>query len=364
MSNTTARSFGPVDSSDKVDVGGKVGVAGNHIFMDVENLLVDWPTYTIKFTPTHPGPVTLILRLKDTSRFKYVEDEDSGMDTSESKACKISSSSTKDDLDATFVSEETTSKTEDNPNLFIATPVRLDAIRKDFSSKKRKLGHGHFFGDADSAWPPRWPCGYRNVSSLPISAFESLKITPADVVAIDKTTYTLSRFHFVTPPFHFASDTDTLCTSYPIVPCTTNSRIQVVFLVHPRARYVSKASKICLSTNLIRQRAVERERSQEAYQNAQPGTINSFPATSSSSYTFSGEGSTPTKPDLKPSVEFREGHRRRRGDGSSVTNHASSDPASNQNGVSSTTNITSLPSLVLRSVQLLSSTLPPPYLTP
>ncbi|KAG1787371.1 uncharacterized protein HD556DRAFT_1312829 [Suillus plorans] len=246
MSNTTARSFSPVDCSDKVDVGGKVGVAGNHIFMDVENLLVDWPTYTIKFTPTHPGPVTLILRLKDASRFKYVEDEDSDMDTSESKACKISSSSMKDDLDATFVSEETTSKTEDNPNLFIATPVRLDAIRKDFSSKKRKLGHGHFFGDADSAWPPRWPRGYRNVSSLPISAFESLKITPADVVAIDKTTY-------------------------------------------------------------------------------------SFPATSSSSYTFSGEGSTPTKPDLKPSVEFREGRRRRRGDGSSVTNHASSDPASNQN---------------------------------
>ncbi|KAG1904172.1 uncharacterized protein F5891DRAFT_1184354 [Suillus fuscotomentosus] len=95
----------------------------------------------------------------------------------------------KDNLDATFVSEETTSKTNDNPNLFITTPVRLDAIRKDLS-KKCKLSHGHFFGDADSAWPPRWPRGYRNVSSLPISAFESLKITPADVVAIDKTTYT------------------------------------------------------------------------------------------------------------------------------------------------------------------------------
>ncbi|KAG1880243.1 hypothetical protein C8R48DRAFT_767047 [Suillus tomentosus] len=258
MSNTTARSFGPVDCSDKVDVAGKVGVAGNHIFMDVENLLVDWPTYTIKFTPTHPGPVTLILHLKDASRFKYVEDEDSDTETSESKACKISSSSTKDDPDATFVCEETTSKTDDNPNLFVATPVRLDAIRKDLS-KKRKLGHGHFFGDADSAWPPRWPRGYRNVSSLPISAFESLKITPADVVAIDKTTYTLSRFHFVTPSFHFASDTDTLCTSYPIVPCTTNSRIQVVFLVHPRVHF--------------HQRAVEHERSQEASQNAQPSTI-------------------------------------------------------------------------------------------
>ncbi|KAG2086086.1 uncharacterized protein F5147DRAFT_588699 [Suillus discolor] len=104
------------------------------------------------------------------------------------------------------------------------------------------------------------------------------------------------------------------------------------------------------STDLIRQRAVERERSREASQNARPGTIKrmqftfsidappgSFPATSSSSYTFSGEGSTPTKPDLRPSVEFREGRRRRRGDGSSGTNHASSDSASNQNGVSSST---------------------------
>jgi hypothetical protein len=71
------------------------------------------------------------LRLKDASRFKYVEDEDSDMETSESKACKTydtfffcslvhslkfylfnSSSSTKDDPDVTFVSKETASKTE------------------------------------------------------------------------------------------------------------------------------------------------------------------------------------------------------------------------------------------------------------
>ncbi|KAG1896433.1 uncharacterized protein F5891DRAFT_1246968 [Suillus fuscotomentosus] len=52
------------------------------------------------------------------------------------------------------------------------------------------------------------------------------------------------------------------------------------------------------STDLIRQRAVKRERS------------------------------TPTKPDLRPSAEFREGRRRRRGDGSSGTNHASLDALS------------------------------------
>lgn len=104
------------------------------------------------------------------------------------------------------------------------------------------------------------------------------------------------------------------------------------------------------STDLIRQRAVERERSREASQNARPGTIKrmqftfsidappgSFPATSSSSYTFSGEGSIPTKPDLRPSAEFREGRRRRRCDGTSATNNSSSDPTSNQNGASSST---------------------------
>ncbi|KAG2739984.1 hypothetical protein P692DRAFT_201872759 [Suillus brevipes Sb2] len=163
---STSLPFGPVDCSDKVDV------TGNHIFMDVENLLVDWPTYTVTFTPTHPGPVTLILRLKNASRFTYIEDSDSDAETSGPGASK-----------------ESTSETRDDPNLFTAIPVKLAGVRKDFTSKKRKLGHGHFFGDQDSAvWPPRWPRGFRDVSSLPISAFENLKITPAGVVAIDDTT--------------------------------------------------------------------------------------------------------------------------------------------------------------------------------
>ncbi|KAG1824733.1 uncharacterized protein BJ212DRAFT_1295833 [Suillus subaureus] len=187
MSDTSTLPFGPVDCSDKVNIN------GNYIFMDVENLLIDWPTYMIKFTPTHPGPVALILHLKDTSRFTSVEDMESDTETSKLKAHKMydtfffSSSSMKDDLDVTFVSNEMTSKTEDDPNLFTATPVRLTRVRKDFTSKKHKLSHGHFFGDADSVWPPHWPHGYQDISSWPISAFENLKITPADVVANDKT---------------------------------------------------------------------------------------------------------------------------------------------------------------------------------
>lgn len=59
----------------------------------------------------------------------------------------------------------------------------------------------------------------------------------------------------------------------------------------------------------------------------------SFPASSSSSYTFSGEGSAtaPTKPDLRPSAEFREGRRRKRGDPRSNNPNGSSDNLSSSN---------------------------------
>ncbi|KAG1805473.1 uncharacterized protein BJ212DRAFT_1486392 [Suillus subaureus] len=77
------------------------------------------------------------------------------MEDSELKACKISSSSTKDDQDGTFVSNETTPKIKDDPNLFTTTPVKLTRVRKDFTFEKCKLSNSHFFGDADSIWPPR-----------------------------------------------------------------------------------------------------------------------------------------------------------------------------------------------------------------
>ncbi|KAL4077368.1 hypothetical protein J3A83DRAFT_4388805 [Scleroderma citrinum] len=65
------------------------------------------------------------------------------------------------------------------------------------------------------------------------------------------------------------------------------------------------------STDLIRQRAVERERSREASQNAKPGTIKRM------QFTFSIDQPTPagpnvvSKPDLKPSAEFKETASRR-----------------------------------------------------
>ncbi|KAG2359845.1 hypothetical protein BDR07DRAFT_1487759 [Suillus spraguei] len=75
------------------------------------------------------------------------------------------------------------------------------------------------------------------------------------------------------------------------------------------------------STNLIRQGAVEHERSREASQNARPGTIKRM------QFTFSIDA----PPDSFPATSSS----RRRGDGTPGANHASSNPASNRNGVSS-----------------------------
>jgi hypothetical protein len=69
MPHTTTLPFGPVDCSDKLND------TDNHIFMDIENLLVDWPTYTVQFTPTHPGPVVCIY-FEFRAVFAYVNNTD------------------------------------------------------------------------------------------------------------------------------------------------------------------------------------------------------------------------------------------------------------------------------------------------
>ncbi|KAG1842751.1 hypothetical protein DFJ58DRAFT_731910 [Suillus subalutaceus] len=45
--------------------------------MEVDNLLAGWPTYTLNFTPEHPEPLKLILHLKDASKFRSTEDDNS-----------------------------------------------------------------------------------------------------------------------------------------------------------------------------------------------------------------------------------------------------------------------------------------------
>ncbi|KAG1745042.1 uncharacterized protein EDB91DRAFT_1080556 [Suillus paluster] len=68
----------------------------NVVVMEVDNLLAGWPTYTINFTPEHPGPLKLILHLKDASKFRSTKDDDSE-DEAEGAGAR------KEDADVTMV---------------------------------------------------------------------------------------------------------------------------------------------------------------------------------------------------------------------------------------------------------------------
>ena len=86
-------------------------------------------------------------------------------------------------------------------------------------------------------------------------------------------------------------------------------------LIHVHSRSIEELGapdfKRNASTDLICQRAAERERSRVASQNAKPGTIKRM------QFTFSVDQPTPagpnlvSKPDLKPSAEFKEASSRR-----------------------------------------------------
>ncbi|KAG9308246.1 hypothetical protein JVU11DRAFT_12133 [Chiua virens] len=92
-----------------------------------------------------------------------------------------------------------------------------------------------------------------------------------------------------------------------VLPLSSSPPYTLTF--HPRSIEELEAPdfKRNASTDLIRQRAVERERSREASQNAKPGTIKRM------QFTFSVDQPTPPtpntavpKPDLRPSAEFKE----------------------------------------------------------
>ncbi|KAG1870914.1 hypothetical protein F4604DRAFT_1926485 [Suillus subluteus] len=94
----------------------------NVVVMEVDNLLAGWLTYTLNFTPERPGPLKLILRLKDTSKFRSTEDNDSkdeGMGGG------------KEDADATMVCK---APPRDVSQRFSAQPVRLHGLPKDSPS--------------------------------------------------------------------------------------------------------------------------------------------------------------------------------------------------------------------------------------
>ncbi|KAG1822718.1 uncharacterized protein BJ212DRAFT_1477134 [Suillus subaureus] len=60
--------------ADIVNCTDSVDFCDNVIVMEVNNLLVGWLAYEIKFTPKKPGPVKLIIHLKDAVKFMHVEE--------------------------------------------------------------------------------------------------------------------------------------------------------------------------------------------------------------------------------------------------------------------------------------------------
>ncbi|KAG1840507.1 hypothetical protein DFJ58DRAFT_732877 [Suillus subalutaceus] len=202
-----------------IDCSEKLDVHGNCIAMDIENILIDWPTYMVEFTPKKLGPVKLMIHFKNASKGVWVEDEDSDTETVTVAICKrcapasmltvsiqtnistVSSSSTcastTHDADTTLVSDMpseskyivsrfralrlTSTYLMDDTQLVSATPVHFIGIPKNpLTLKKRK------FRDEDTIWPPH-RSRYRGVDNIPISAFRKLSILPAPVVAEDET---------------------------------------------------------------------------------------------------------------------------------------------------------------------------------
>ncbi|KAG1779777.1 hypothetical protein EV702DRAFT_1195136 [Suillus placidus] len=60
--------------ADVVDCTDNVDFYDNVIVMDIDNILAGWPTYEVKFMPQKPGPVKLVIRLKDAVKLIPVEE--------------------------------------------------------------------------------------------------------------------------------------------------------------------------------------------------------------------------------------------------------------------------------------------------
>ncbi|KAF9226098.1 hypothetical protein BS17DRAFT_867663 [Gyrodon lividus] len=55
---------------------GNVLVHDNILILNVNNILSGWPMYVIDFTVENPGPMKLLLHLKDASKYVQNKEED------------------------------------------------------------------------------------------------------------------------------------------------------------------------------------------------------------------------------------------------------------------------------------------------
>ncbi|KIK76547.1 hypothetical protein PAXRUDRAFT_18125 [Paxillus rubicundulus Ve08.2h10] len=124
-----------------------IEASNNTIVLEVDNLLTGWPSYVIDYTPTQPGPVKMILRLKDTSPYVWVDEEDS--DTDEDNTQKLAQvpdntrtmKATAKALTVDVLRESTTPSNVPICMLVDATPIELHGLLKESTCKNLKCDH-------------------------------------------------------------------------------------------------------------------------------------------------------------------------------------------------------------------------------
>ncbi|KAG2348742.1 hypothetical protein BDR05DRAFT_995146 [Suillus weaverae] len=173
-----------IDTTDPIDLANRSNFFHvNVVVLEIENLLSGWPTYILDFTPEHPGPLKLILRLKDASEFRIVEDGD-GDNEAEGTPGHVKSELspvTEVDPDATMICEATQEPDTNIAQHISAKPVALHVIPKDTPAivriwEKFKDNHGY-------TWPPHR--GFREISArTKITQTEALMALPAAAVAL------------------------------------------------------------------------------------------------------------------------------------------------------------------------------------
>ncbi|KAG1812449.1 uncharacterized protein BJ212DRAFT_1483082 [Suillus subaureus] len=184
-------------SSKIISCTDNVLLQDNIVVMDVENLLARWPTYEVNFTPQNPGPMKLIIWLKDAVKLVHVEDStDSEAELLlpvKPKGQKRTSSDCKDKkikIDMTvdmnkitddFAALKILSTCSSNPAQ--AKPICLVEIPKapaDVPFKQHK-----FSDNSDTPWPPC--CPHRTLRDIEpseeIMNFLMFRALPAAIAA-------------------------------------------------------------------------------------------------------------------------------------------------------------------------------------
>ncbi|KIK84608.1 hypothetical protein PAXRUDRAFT_152873 [Paxillus rubicundulus Ve08.2h10] len=170
-----------------------VQASNNTVVLEVDNLLVGWPAYVINYTPSHPGPIKSILRLKDVSPYVWVEEEDSDSDESSTQQPAVvvpnntrTTTNVVKSLTVDALPEMTGMSTSNIPICVPvdATPVELHGLLKELTRKNLKRDH---FINNNIPWPPPRPRAFREVDKKAATThFKTLKALPRSVKDVGK----------------------------------------------------------------------------------------------------------------------------------------------------------------------------------